>query len=112
MKPKPQPQVYLGRSLGATEVQIPAITNDVVSLTLAVGVADTQALGTIEPSTLVRIAASEDCYIRFDTSAVDATSADTLFTRGVEAQLVPFDCTHVSVLTVADVGVASVTLFQ
>lgn len=111
MKPKPQPQVYLGRSLGATEVQIPAITNTVVSLAPTTGAADTQAL-TMEPSRLVRVAATEDCYIRFDTSAVNATSADTLMIRGVEAMLVPFNVTHVSAIAIDNNGEVTVTEYQ
>ncbi len=111
-KPKPQPQVYLGRSLGATEVQIPAITNNVVSLAPTTGAADTLALGSIEPSRLVRVAATEDCYIRFDTSAVPATSADTLMVRGVEAMLIPFAVTHVSAIAIDNDGEVTVTEYQ
>lgn len=110
--PKVQPQVYLGRSKGATELQIPAITNTVVSLAPTTGAADTQALGGIQPSTLVRIAATEDVYIRFDNSATPATSADTLFPRGVEAQLVPFEATHFSAIAIDNDGEVTVTLFQ
>ena len=114
MKPKPQPQVYLGRSLGATEVQIPAITNSVVSLAPTTGAADTGELAAsgIEPSMLVRVAATEDCYIRFDTSAVPATSADTLMVRGVEAMLIPFYVTHVSAIAIDNNGEVTVTLYQ
>ena len=113
MKPKPQPQVILGRSLGATEIQIPGITNDVVSLAPTDVAADTQALpAAIEAGMLVRIASDEDVYIRWDDSAVDADDTDTLFTRGVEAQLVPQDVTHFSCLSVSTAGVVTVTLFQ
>ena len=113
MKPKPQPQVILGRSLGATEIQIPGITNDVMSLSPTVSTADTDALpAAIEPGMLIRIASTEDVYIRWDSSAVDADDTDTLFTRGVEAQLVPKDVTHFSCLSVGTDGVVTVTLFQ
>ena len=109
---KVQPQVYLSRSLGATELQIPAITQTVVSLAPTTGAADTQALGSILPSMLVRIAATEDCWLRFSDDASDATSADTLFPRGVEAQLVPFEATSVSAITIDSAGEMTVTLFQ
>ncbi len=110
--PKVQPQVYLGRSKGATELQIPAITQTVVSLAPTTGAADTQSLGAIQPSTLVRIAATEDCYIRFSDDASDASATDTLFPRGVEAQLVPFEATSFSAITIDNDGEVTVTLFQ
>ncbi len=111
--PKPQPQVYLGRSLGATEIQAPAITNDVMSLSPTSGTADTDPLpAAIEEGMLVRIASAEDVYIRWDSSATAATSSDTLFTRGVEPQLVPRGATYFSCLSVSVAGPVTVTLFE
>ena len=109
---KIQPQVNLARSKGATEIQVPAITNTVVKLSATTTTADTKVLGDIKASMLVRVAATGDCYIRYDSSATAATTADTLMIRGVEAMLVPFEATHISAIgTDLDVDV-TITLYQ
>ena len=112
MKPKTQPQVYLGRSLGATEIQAPGITNTVVSLSPTTGAADTDTITGMQEGQLVRVAATEDCYIRFDSSATDATSADSLMIRGVEAMLIPRLTTHVSAISATTNGAVTITLYQ
>jgi hypothetical protein len=108
----PQPQVTLPRSKGASEIHVPALTNSVVALAFT-GTADTQALPAgFTQGVLVRVATSEDCYLRWDSSATAATSADTLMIRGVEPQLVPRLATHVSAVRLATDGAMTITVYQ
>jgi hypothetical protein len=110
-KGTPNPVVTLSRSRGATELSIPSLSNTVVSLSFTVA-ADTQALpALLEPARLVRVACSEDCYIRWDSSATDASSTDTLMIRGVEPQRVPEGATHVSAIRESTDGVMTITMF-
>lgn len=110
-KGTPNPVVNLSRSTNATEMHIPSISNTVVKMSFT-GTADTQALPSLlEEGRLVRVACSEDCYMRWDSSAVNATATDTLMIRGVEPQQVPKDATHVSTLRVTTNGVMTITMF-
>ena len=110
-KGTPNPVVNLSRSTNATEMQIPSLSNTVVKLTVT-GTADTQALPAgLEPARLVRVSCSEDCYIRWDSSAIAATVTDTLLIRGVEPQRVPELATHVSAIRVSTSGVMTITAY-
>jgi len=108
---KGNPAVSLSRSHNATELHIPSISNTVTKLTFT-DTADTQALAaSMVAGRLTRVSASEDCYIRWDSSAVAATVTDTLFIRGVEPQRVPEAATHFSAIRVSTNGVLTVTEF-
>ena len=111
MAGKPNPAVNLSRSRGATELHIPSISNTVTTLTFT-ATADTQSLAaSMVAGRLVRVSASEDCYIRWDSSVVAATTTDTLFIRGVEPQRVPEQATHISAIRVSTNGVLTLTEF-
>ena len=111
-KGTPNPVVNLSRSTGATELHIPSLSNTVVKLSFT-ATADTQALSaSMVPGRLTRISTTEDCYIRWDSSATAATVTDTLMIRGVEPQRVPELATHISAIRVATSGVLTVTQYD
>ena len=105
-------RIFLPKSLDATDIQVPALSNSVLSLSPTTSVAATGALPvTSADGCVVRVAATEDVYIRFDTSAVAATSTDTVFPRGVESFMVPRGASHFSALAIDTDGEVTVTFF-
>jgi hypothetical protein len=64
--------------------------------------------GTVEGD-IVRIASSQDCYIKFGTVTVTATTSDILFLAGAEFLKVPYGATHVAAIRVGSDGVVQVT---
>lgn len=53
---------------------------------------------------VVRVAATENCYIKFGDSGVTATANDVLFPAGVEYFSIPPGTTHVACIQVDTVG--------
>ena len=59
---------------------------------------------------VVRVAASNDCYIRFGLTGLAAVATDSVFPKGVELFSVPAGATHFSVIQLGAVtGTVSVT---
>ncbi len=58
---------------------------------------------------ILRIASSQDCYIKFGTSTVTATTSDILFLAGAEFMKVPALATHVAAIRLGADGVVQVS---
>jgi hypothetical protein len=58
---------------------------------------------------ILRIASSQDCYIKFGTVTVTATTSDILFLAGAEFLKVPAGATHIAAIRVGADGVVQVT---
>ena len=77
----------------------------------AVGVASASAAlptGTVGGD-IVRIAATQDCYIKFGLTGLTAASTDILFLAGAEFFKVPQAATHIAAIRVGSDGVVQVT---
>jgi hypothetical protein len=58
---------------------------------------------------VVRIASTQDCYIKFGTVSTDAATTDILFLAGAEFMTVPNLATHLAAIRVGSDGVVQVT---
>jgi hypothetical protein len=58
---------------------------------------------------ILRIASSQDCYVKFGTVTVTATTSDVLFLAGAEFMKVPAGATHIAGIRVGADGVLQVT---
>ena len=99
----------LSASANGTEIQVLSIATDVLKLTSTVTTARGALPTGATQSKLVRVAAAEDCYIRFGTDSVNAANTDTLFPAGVEVMQVPLLATHMAVIRVGTDGPFTVT---
>jgi hypothetical protein len=107
-----EPRATLQQSQNGQEIHVPPLTNTVLKFNLS-GVASTVALpADMDPGALCRFACDENCYLRFDSSAVAATDQDTLMIKGVEPVQIPPGATHISVIWEGLGGPATLTLYQ
>lgn len=58
---------------------------------------------------VVRIAATQDCYIKFGAIGLTAATTDILFLAGAEFFKVPVGATHIAAIQVGSAGVVQVT---
>jgi len=99
----------LAHSTNGTEIQVLSITTEVAKLT-ASGTTSSAALPTgVSSGKLMRLATTEDCYIKFGGSGVTATATDTLFPAGVEILQCPTGATYIAVIQVSTGGPVTVT---
>ena len=101
--------VKLPRSVNGQEIQVPSISASVVKITTSGSSVETILPNSILGGALVRVAALEDCYIRFGTTPVVAAVTDTLFPAGVEVMQVPAEATHIAAIQVSTGGVITFT---
>jgi hypothetical protein len=85
-------------SLSPSGVATAAISSSSVSAALPAG------------CDIVRIAASNDCYIKFGDGTVVAAAGDSVFPKGAELFAIPAGTTHIAVIQLGAVaGVVSIT---
>lgn len=103
------PVVKLPNSFNATEVPVASITTDVAKITTSGSSSDAVLPTGATVGTLIRVAATQDCHIKFGSGATTATNTDTLFPAGVEIMQVPIGVDRIAAIQDTTAGVLTVT---
>jgi hypothetical protein len=96
----------LTRDINGTAVQALRPSGNVANITFSGVSASVQLPTGLITGEIVRVAATETCYIAFGGPSITATTSDILMPAGVEYFILPNATTHVAALQVTTSGVA------